>query len=84
MKYKTKPVEIEAMQYDGTYESYNKMLKHWGKDFFAKCRHYDGICRIETLEGMMRASQDDFIIKGMEGEFYPCKPSIFHKKYERI
>lgn len=84
MKYKTKPVEIEAMQYDGTYESYNKMVKHWGKDFFAKCWHYDGICQIVTLEGRMRVSQDDFIIKGMEGEFYPCKPSIFYKKYERI
>lgn len=84
MKYKTKPVEIEAMQYDGTYESYNKMLKHWGEDFFVTCRHYDGICQIVTPEGRMRVSQDDFIIKGMEGEFYPCKPSIFHKKYERI
>jgi hypothetical protein len=84
MKYKRKPVEIDAMQYDGTRDSYYAMKEHWGIDFFAMTYHYDDRCRIhiETLEGPMLASKDDFIIKGMEGEFYPCKPSIFHKKYE--
>jgi len=84
MKYKTKPVEIDAMQYDGTYESYNAMVNHWGKDFFRMCHHHDGLFQIETLEGRMRAAKYDFIIKGMENEFYPCKPSIFHKKYEPV
>ena len=84
MIYKTKPVQIEAMQYDGTYESYNKMVKHWGKDFFRMCHHHDGLFQIETLEGRRRASKDDFIIKNMEGEYYPCNPSIFYKKYEPV
>lgn len=37
---------------------------------------------IETLEGTMRAYEGDFIIKGVNGEFYPCKPDIFYKSYE--
>lgn len=39
---------------------------------------------IETLEGTMRASVGDYIIKGVNGEFYPCKPDIFEKTYEKV
>lgn len=39
---------------------------------------------IETLEGTMEASQGDYIIKGINGEFYPCKPDIFEKTYEEV
>lgn len=39
---------------------------------------------IDTLEGTMKASAGDFIIRGVKGEFYPCKPDIFHETYERI
>lgn len=39
---------------------------------------------IETLEGNMRASIGDFVIRGVQGEFYPCKPDIFEQTYERI
>ena len=39
---------------------------------------------IETLEGTMRAQQGDYIIKGVNGEFYPCKPDIFEKTYDII
>lgn len=39
---------------------------------------------IETLEGTMRANKGDFIIKGVEGEIYPCKPHIFKKTYEKV
>lgn len=42
------------------------------------------IITIFTLEGAMRASIGDYIIKGVNGEFYPCKPDIFEKTYERI
>ena len=43
----------------------------------------DGIL-INTLEGNMKASIGDFIIKGVQGEFYPCKPDIFEKTYEKV
>lgn len=43
----------------------------------------DAMLAIETLEGIMYASLGDFIVKGVEGEFYPCKPSIFYATYER-
>lgn len=39
---------------------------------------------ISTLEGTMRASRHDYIIKGVQGEFYPCKPDIFEATYERV
>ena len=39
---------------------------------------------IPTLEGNMNASIGDYIIKGLRGEFYPCKPDVFEKKYELI
>ena len=39
---------------------------------------------IATLEGDMMASVGDFVIKGLRGEFYPCKPDVFHKKYEEV
>jgi hypothetical protein len=39
---------------------------------------------INTLEGVMRADENDFIIKGINGEFYPCKPDIFEKTYEEV
>ena len=39
---------------------------------------------IKTLEGVMRASIDDYIIKGVQGEFYPCKPDIFHLTYDAV
>jgi hypothetical protein len=39
---------------------------------------------IETLEGSMKASPGDWIIKGVEGEMYPCKPSIFRQTYEEV
>lgn len=44
----------------------------------------DGNCYINTLEGVMHSSKGDYIIKGVEGEIYPCKPDIFEKTYEKI
>ena len=42
------------------------------------------VLKIETLEGTMEASEGDYIIKGVNGEFYPCKPDIFEKTYELV
>lgn len=41
-------------------------------------------CTIQTLEGLMRGDYGDFIIRGVEGEIYPCKPDIFEKTYEEV
>ena len=80
MKYRKKPVIVEAIQYRGVYTDEVR-------DFFGGARHrFDpaqGIL-IPTLEGTMTADQFDWIIKGVEGEFYPCKPNIFEATYELV
>ena len=77
-KYRKKPVVIEAIQWTGENEAEIDLflLGH-----FTKCDDSDSIF-IPTLEGVMEASLGDYIIKGVQGEFYPCKPDIFEKTYE--
>ena len=79
-RYRKKPVVIEAIQYQGVYTDEIKA-------FFGGALHeFDesvGI-RIATLEGVMIAGQYDWIIKGVLGEFYPCKPYIFEETYEPV
>ena len=75
-QYRKKPVVVEAIQWDGNTEP---ML-----DFCKSAQFIDGELYIQTLEGQMHASKGDFIIKGVQGEFYPCKPDIFEKTYEEI
>lgn len=81
VQYRKKPVVIEAMQLvaDPSHE-FNDALHAFmtGCDW---CSDRDGI-QIETLEGMMYASAGDWIIKGVKGEIYPCKPDIFAATYE--
>jgi len=86
MKYRKKPVVIEAMQF--TEQSKDQVLN------FAQCdsptrncsatRADDGTpsMAIATLEGIMTVSLGDYVIKGVQGEFYPCKPDIFAATYE--
>lgn len=82
-KWKKKPVVIEAMQYDGTPESFNAIMD-WARPVIGK----DAIgssalnIRIDTLEGTMTAQEGDWIIRGVKDEFYPCKPDIFERTYE--
>lgn len=82
MKYRKKPVIIDAVQYDGTDESYFELLQFtkgdliWHKEL--------GCPLIETLEGTMSVSNNDYVIKGVQGEFYPCKPDIFEATYESV
>jgi len=80
MKYKTKPCEIEAIQYTG--ENGTEILHFMFPDLEDDATAFDET--IKTLEGEMHTSVGDFIIKGLNGEFYPCKPDIFEKKYEQI
>lgn len=78
MKYRKKPVVIEAME-----------LKEGLQSLVEVCKWCDGTMVnrqivIETLEGDMTASVGDYIIKGVNGEFYQCKPDIFRKTYEAV
>lgn len=76
-KYRKKPVVIEAVQWLGdNLVEVSQLMTHGGYDGIAKT------IKIETLEGTMSASIGDYIIKGIKGEFYPCKPDIFEQTYE--
>lgn len=85
MKYRKKPVVIEAMRWDGSITDADK-IEEWSGGV-TKCRA-DGSLRIsifiDTLEGEMRADPLDWIIKGIKGELYPCKPDIFEATYELV
>ncbi|WP_306017573.1 hypothetical protein [Oceanicaulis sp. MMSF_3324] len=76
--YVKKPVVIEAFQLG------KDALPDWCKAAIAEGEvrlNYDGAAVIRTLEGVHWADPSDFIIKGVEGELYPCKPKIFKKTY---
>lgn len=97
MKFKKKPVTIDAVQWKGTMESLKDIT-----DLYAPTRPWEDCIRnvdsnspidfnektmslyIHTTEGIMEAPEGWFIIKGVEGEFYPCKPSVFFKTYEPV
>ena len=80
MRYRKKPVVIEAIQYNGTTDSRSEILAFMGLEHIA-FSDTQGVF-IPTLEGVMTASIGDWIIKGVKGEFYPCKPDIFAATYE--
>lgn len=84
MKFRKKPVVIEAYQLPGTGEDVPESFHDWcnevGFTEFESGR--DETLVIPTLEGDMVASPGDWIIKGVKGEFYPCKPDIFAATYE--
>lgn len=92
-KYRKKPVVIEAFQL--TYEQaigkenvpiwFSEAVdKGYVKVFVTDKIHGSQYCSIKTLEGEMIASKDDFIIQGVNGEIYPCKPDIFEKTYDIV
>lgn len=85
MKYRKKPVIIDAIQWDGTFESVQS-VKDFAGDHVKEKTDLDGkrsYIYIESLEGPMLVSPKDYIIKGVKGEFYPCKPDIFELTYEK-
>lgn len=80
-KYRKKPVVIEAVQYlphqnDGQMVEFLEGCIGW--------RMADRKIVIPTLEGEITASPDDWVIRGVKGEFYPCKPDIFAATYEPV
>ena len=85
MKYRKKPVVIEAVQFVDTDESILKLSELGLDPVRIDYADLDNpILKIETLEGMMIATEGDYIIKGVQGEFYPCKPDIFEETYEEL
>ena len=86
-EYRKKPVIIEAIQF------FNGDGKNTIKECIKFCNNHadlvelcneEYVLKIRTLEGEIIANTNDYIIKGIMGEFYPCKPDIFEKTYEKI
>ena len=84
-KYRKKPVIIEAWKWDETKETFKKTgCKSMMSSGHVERPNEMTSLRIQTLEGTMAVNKGDYIIKGVHGEFYPCKPDIFEKTYEKI
>lgn len=84
MQYRKKPIEIEAFQWTG--DEYQLEDPVWIVDLIEEGKvtiNYPNMF-IETLEGTMKANAGDYIIRGVKGEVYPCKPDIFEATYELI
>lgn len=93
MRYRKKPVVIEAIQWTGenqremfdfltNSEKKDEYMEAFGEHFRIDHAAVKGGLVIKTLEGNHLANIGDYIIKGVAGEFYPCKPDIFEKTYE--
>lgn len=89
MKATKKPVTIDYVEWNGT--NFDEVM-NFMQDFHGHKVAYEdaeeaalksGEVFIRTLEGTMTASRGDLIIKGVNGEFYPCKPDIFEKSYNK-
>lgn len=82
-KFKKKPVVIEAVQFEVGPDGDKDHNWYICEEFMGKkCEWAHGQPTIETLEGVHLVSDGDWIIKGVKGEFYPCKPDIFEMTYE--
>jgi hypothetical protein len=80
-KFRKKPVVIEAEQWLGTGEQKESLL---ADGVIMDIPSQDGSCLIPTLEGNMICMPGDYIIKGVKGEHYPCKPDIFELTYDLV
>lgn len=83
-RFRKKPVEIEAMLYDGDPQQCQLIHDWMGYEHNAESGGCENGIAIDTLEGQMNASVGDWIIRGVQGEFYPCKPDIFAATYEEV
>lgn len=81
MKFRKKPVVIEAIKWNGTIGGMMDIKNFTGENSKMSAT---GDLVIQTLEGPLKASPNDWIIKGIKGEFYPCKPDIFEATYEAV
>ena len=83
MKFRKKPVIVEAELYDGSKQSIANVLR-LGKGKGGAIELLPDYLIIKTLEGSHKANLGDWIIKGVRGELYPCKPDIFEQTYEEV
>ncbi|KKM66855.1 hypothetical protein LCGC14_1477030 [marine sediment metagenome] len=86
MKYRKKPIVIEAVQYNPQTRDFWPWVAKNAPDANTISTKTDGRIKwveIKTLEGVMKAESGDWIIKGIAGELYPCKPAIFAATYEQ-
>lgn len=85
-KYQKKPLVIEAIKF--TRNSWDEILNFTGGSAHSlsieRCIGGIARCIIPTLEGQHIATEGDYIIKGVKGEFYPCKPDVFEQSYELV
>jgi len=79
MKYRKKPVVIKAVQ---LVKGNDAAILAFMYETDCPFEIVDGGMDIHTLEGVMRCATDDWLIQGVQGEFYPCKPAIFEATYE--
>ena len=86
MRFKSKPVEIEAKQWDGDWREMcdwaSNVSSGSGTGLSYREIENKPSLNIHTLEGVMSVAIGDWVICGTEGEFYPCKNSVFQRKYE--
>lgn len=86
-KFRKKPIVIEAVKFKGS-STHVDAIKKWMKtgEYIEPSMTTSDIrfMKINTLEGIMKASPGDYIVKGVDGEFYPCRSDIFEKTYEPI
>lgn len=83
MKYRKKPIVIDAIQWDGSKKAWDKIMA-LGRVRWKPGEMGSETFIIETLEGDMIVRVNDFVIRGVAGEFYPCKPDIFEMTYEPV
>ena len=90
-KYIKKPVEIEAVQWTGLnpteikeFAGDNVGIEYYDAAYEAGAGPMTATVTIHTLEGDMKANHGDYIIKGVKGEFYPCRQDIFEQTYEEV
>lgn len=84
MRYRKLPVEIQAVKWEATTESFGKIFDAFPEMKWSPGEMGTDTFYIDTLEGKMLVSKGDFVIRGVEGEYYPCKPDIFKKTYEPV
>lgn len=89
MKYRKKPVVIKAVQWTGenreeirTFCTYSAFFVPTRQDTEGRSTKWSLL--IDNIEGIMYAEIGDYIIRGVNGEFYPCKPDVFEKTYEKV
>lgn len=84
MMYRKKSIIVDAWLFDGTRDSVREVLDDNSVQFIDRTPHgASSQLDIITLEGTMTANVGEWIIKGIKGELYPCKPDIFEATYEK-